>query len=51
MKEYDNTLKQIEDLTEKLNSPTTPKELKDKIKETIQDLMMEANLILGQKSR
>lgn len=47
MNEYDTIQKQINALLEKLNSPTVPEGSKKRIKKLIQDLILEANLIIG----
>jgi hypothetical protein len=49
MTEYDKIQKQLDVLLEKLNSPDVPEESKTRIKKLIEDLMMEANLILGKR--
>jgi hypothetical protein len=47
MNEYDTIQKQINALLEKLNSPTVPEDSKKRIQKLIQDLILEANLIIG----
>jgi len=50
MANYERTIKQIDTLTEKLNSAEVPDHIKEKIKQKIEEIILELSMSLGDSS-